>query len=102
MSRGMSSATSDANDEADSAVEQVRALELRLHDPAIRCDGAAVERLLHPDFVEIGASGRVWDKRSLLDSLSADTRSAPAVSELQATRLSADAILVTYQAQRPR
>ena len=102
MSRGMSCATPDTDDEAGSAVEQVRALELQLHDPAVRCDRAAAERLLHPDFLEIGASGRMWDKRSILDSLTADTRSAPAVSELQAKWLSADTILVTYRAQRPR
>jgi ribonuclease HI len=101
ISRGMSSEPPDADGEAGSAVEQVRSLELQLLDPAMRRDRAAVERLLHPDFVEIGASGRVWDGHSVLDSLGADTRSAPVVSELQAKWLSPDAILVIYRAQRP-
>lgn len=81
--------------------EHVRALELRLLDPAVRRDRAAVDRLLHPEFVEFGASGRVWDKASVLESLSADTGPSPTVSGLRSERLSGDAVLVTYRAQRP-
>jgi hypothetical protein len=81
--------------------EHVRALELRLLDPAVRRDRAAVDRLLHPEFVEFGASGRVWDKASVLDSLSVDSGPSPVVSDLRSERLSPDAVLVTYRAQRP-
>jgi hypothetical protein len=30
-------------------------------------DPAEIERLLHPELVEFGASGRVWDRASILD-----------------------------------
>jgi hypothetical protein len=60
----------------------------------------AVEGLLHPDFVEIGASGRVWDKASVLDSVSAESRPAPVVSDLHAEWMTADAMLVTCRARQ--
>jgi ketosteroid isomerase-like protein len=101
ISRFVPSANPGVDADAGGAAEQVRALELRLLDPVVRRDRAAVDRLLSPDFVEIGVSGRVWDKRSVLDLLSADTRPPPAVSDLRAEWLSPDAILVTYRAHRP-
>ena len=85
----------------DDPGEQVRALELRLLDPAVRRDRAAVDRLLHPEFLEFGASGRVWDKASVLASLSADSGPSPVVSDLRSERLGPDAMLVTYRARRP-
>ena len=81
--------------------QHVRALELRLLDPAVRRDRGEVDRLLHPDFEEFGASGRVWGKASVLESLSADISPPPVVSGLRSARLSGDAMLVTYRAQRP-
>ena len=43
-------------------LRQVLELELQLLDPAVRGNRVAVEQLLHPDFVEVGASGRIWDR----------------------------------------
>lgn len=79
---------------------EVQALELRLLDPSVRRDAAAVERLLHPHFVEVGVSGRVWDRRSVVAALAADPGEEAVVSELAASSLSADVVLVTYRAGR--
>ena len=40
----------------------VVALELSLLDPQVRRSPERVERLLHPDFREFGASGAAWDR----------------------------------------
>ena len=75
-------------------------LELRLLDPAVRGDRAAVERLLHPDFVEFGASGRVWDRAAVLAALAAEPGAQPEVSELASAELGDGVVLVTYRAAR--
>ena len=47
--------------------------ELLLLDPAVRADLAKVRALLHPDFVEFGASGQIWDAEAIAGSLAADS-----------------------------
>jgi ribonuclease HI len=80
-------------------VAKVCDLELRLLDPEVRRDRAAVARLLHRDFIEFGASGRVWDAASVLQALEDDPGEGTDVSDLTAQRLSPDVVLVTYRAQ---
>ena len=41
-------------------------LEQRLLDPAVRARPDLVAALLHPDFLEYGASGRVWDRAAVV------------------------------------
>lgn len=44
----------------------LKALEIELHQPAIRVDKIRVTELLHPDFIEIGYSGKTWDFETTL------------------------------------
>lgn len=81
----------------DPDVEYVVAAELRLLDPAVRGSRAESAALLDPGFREFGASGRVWDRDSILDMMSAETAPPPSADGLAATRLGPDAILVTYR-----
>ncbi|WP_086832453.1 DUF4440 domain-containing protein [Streptomyces sp. NRRL B-24572] len=53
----------------DSAVAEVIERELQLLSPAVRSSRALSDRLLDPEFVEVGASGRRWDRESMLSSL---------------------------------
>lgn len=43
--------------------------ERELQTAAVRADKKRLTELLAPDFEEIGASGRVWDLRSILGML---------------------------------
>ncbi|MEV5580789.1 DUF4440 domain-containing protein [Streptomyces parvus] len=43
--------------------------ELRLLDPAVRTSRALAARLLDPEFVEVGASGRRWTYEEMLAAL---------------------------------
>jgi hypothetical protein len=83
----------------DPVLARIWSLELRLLDPAVRRQPAEVERLLHPDFYEVGASGRTWDRESIVAALRADPGRAPRVSEVTAHVVAADAVLVTYRAE---
>ncbi len=88
--------------------DQVIASELALLSPAVRRDPAQVQALLDPDFVEVGASGRLWTRAELIAALAeerpaeerpAEERPAEAareVSEFRACALSSDLVLLTY------
>jgi hypothetical protein len=84
--------------ERDTVLGHVRSLELRLLDTAVRREPMEVGRLLHPDFVEVGASGRVWDRESIIAALREDPGRAPRVTALAAHAVATDVVLVTYRA----
>ncbi|MFF9629771.1 nuclear transport factor 2 family protein [Streptomyces fradiae] len=46
--------------------------ELRLLEPAVRASRAEAERLLDPEFTEVGASGRRWTRDAVLAALPGD------------------------------
>ena len=51
---------------------ELLALEERLLDPAVRAVPAQVRALLAPEFVEFGASGRVFDRDAILAMLASE------------------------------
>jgi len=76
--------------------------ELRLLDPSVRAVPARVLELLDPEFTEIGASGRWWDRESILSVTSADAVSpetpepSARVSEMSGTVLAPGLVHLTY------
>lgn len=47
----------------------LQGLEVELHHPGTRCSPARLDALLHPQFHEIGRSGRAYDRETVLGSL---------------------------------
>jgi hypothetical protein len=82
-------------------VADVVANELALLDPATRAWPDAVIGLLHEQFREFGASGRIWQRDGIAAQLAADPGGPVDVEEMRAERLGTDAILLTYLARRP-
>lgn len=73
--------------------------EVRLHEPAVRRDRAAVDALLAPDFVEFGSSGLLWSREEMLDSIAhfeSSTSTRLTVVGMRAQQLAPDLVLVTY------
>lgn len=86
-------------DDPDAAV--VVRLELELLDPAIRADASAVRARLHPEFREVGASGRLWDVGTTAAALAEETGDeAIETSDLEHFRLAPEVILLTYTTRR--
>jgi hypothetical protein len=56
------------SDDENAVAEAIRA-ELLLMDPAVRCSAEEAARLLDPEFVEVGVSGRRWAYEAMLDAL---------------------------------
>ncbi len=83
---------------ADADLFAVRALELRLLDPATRADPAAIDALLHAEFVEFGASGTVWTRRATIDELSSAPPSGPIeFLDMEGRSIGDDAVLLTFR-----
>jgi ribonuclease HI len=56
--------------------------------------------LIHEDFREVGASGRVWDRPSILTMMEKEAAAAPlriVASDMEAVGLAPDVVLVTYE-----
>lgn len=76
--------------------------ELLLLEPAVRADRSRVMQLLHPDFVEFGSSGRVWDRASAVEALAVDPVVSGPPTDLVPVRLSDTVVLVTYRVRDSR
>jgi ribonuclease HI len=84
-----------------SPAEEVAALERELLVRSARGDGARLNELLHPQFVEVGASGRRWTRADMIEALVADPDlGALEVDDVVASVVSDDAVLVTYTTRR--
>jgi hypothetical protein len=83
----------------DGEVERVIGEELALLRPEVRAARGRLEALLDEDFVEIGASGRRWER----DAIIADLLESPAVDVTvanMAARIVANHVaLVTYETE---
>jgi len=84
----------------DATSVELRRLELLLMDPVVRKDRNQIAALLDEDFVEFGASGRVWTRQSILDLLLAESYTAPEMRDFACRALAPDIVLVTYLAVR--
>jgi len=81
--------------------ELLQELEARLMDPAVRTDAARVDALLTDDFMEIGSSGRTFNKRETIADLGSERSwEPPVVGEFSVAMLSAEIGLVTYRTSR--
>jgi hypothetical protein len=95
----MSAAFHSENQQED---QQLTALlhhyEQNLLDPSVRCDSAQVAALLAEDFIEIGASGRIWTRAAILDLLATESYIPPSIEDFRCTLLAENVALVTYRA----
>ncbi|MGY1633019.1 DUF4440 domain-containing protein [Geodermatophilus sp. SYSU D01186] len=84
-------------DHVDADTAAVVERERLLLRPDVRADPHEVEGLLHPDFQEFGASGRVWDRATIIDALVADPAVPGAAEGFAPVRLAEDVVLLTYR-----
>jgi ribonuclease HI len=75
----------------------VEALERELALPDTRSDIGRTGVLLHPDFMEIGSSGRVWTRDAMMMALEEDPGHHTELEILGADRIGAGAVLLTYR-----
>lgn len=86
-----------------SDLEEIRSLEEALHRPEIRRSREAVEDLLAEGFMEFGASGRVYERATIIDQLAEqgdDNDGELLASNYALKPISNDAVLLTYETER--
>ena len=80
---------------------ELLALEERLLDPAVRAVPGEVRALLAPEFIEFGASGRVFDRDAILAMLAAEPpRVALQARGFKVRLLAPGAALTTWRVRR--
>jgi ribonuclease HI len=75
----------------------VEELERELLGPLVRGDIGRTAVLLHPDFMEIGSSGRVWTRDAMMMALEEDPGERTDIEILGADRIGTSAVLLTYR-----
>ena len=80
---------------------ELRGYEERILDPAVRADPAQIRALLAPEFVEFGASGRVFDREGIVATLAAEgPRGAHQAHGFKLRLLAPGAALTTWRVKR--
>lgn len=76
----------------------LRALEVELHHPGVPCSPQRLRELLHPQFHEVGRSGRPYDLETVVRFL-ASQQPPPDVwsGNFAVAALGHDAVLLTYE-----
>lgn len=77
----------------------VEALERELLQPETRADLGRTGVLLHPEFTEIGSSGRLWTRDEVIMALEENPGPHAALETLAADRIGPDAVLLTYRSR---
>jgi hypothetical protein len=85
---------------AEDVSSHLRRLEEALLDPGVRSDRTRVGELLADDFVEFGASGRIWKRDEILELLAGETPEPIAMADYACALLADDVALITYRAWR--
>ncbi|WP_313929343.1 DUF4440 domain-containing protein [Pseudoxanthomonas sp.] len=82
----------------DSLLAELIALETELHHPGAICMRERLERLLHPDFHEVGRSGARYTRQTVIDFLATRTRAPQVVaSEHRLESLASDIALLHFR-----
>jgi hypothetical protein len=84
----------------------LRALEESLLQPPVRSSTDQVTSLIADEFIEIGSSGRVYDKAQIVAALAEEPKQGPTAgpiaSDFAIVLLAEGVALVTYQTDRRR
>jgi ribonuclease HI len=79
----------------ESDTEVVSRLERELLEPGVRSDASRVAAILHPDFEEIGLSGRLWGRDAIVQALAAEEPQSVDLEVLGTESLTPETILLT-------
>ena len=82
----------------DHLLQDLQTLEVELHHPGVRCSRERLEELLHPEFHEVGRSGRPYSRKAIVDFLAAQESQPAVVSEaFSVSELSPGVALLNYR-----
>nr|WP_202439380.1 MULTISPECIES: nuclear transport factor 2 family protein [unclassified Streptomyces] len=71
-------------------------------DPVVRASADLLVALLHPEFREIGSSGRLWNRETIIAALTADDAPSPGpltASRMRGEELCSDLVHLTFDTE---
>jgi hypothetical protein len=81
-----------------SLLQELQTLEVELHHPGVRCSRERLEQLLHPEFHEVGRSGRSYNRETIVNFLAAqESQPVIASEEFSVSVLGHGVALLTYR-----
>ena len=81
-----------------SLLQELQALEIELHHPGVRCSRERLGQLLHPQFHEIGRSGRAYNRETIVNFLATQETKPVVVSDtFSVAELGPGVALLTYR-----
>lgn len=86
---------------SDQGLDDVIHAELDLLRPVVRACRSSVALLLAEDFVEIGASGRRWEREAIMAELTASPEVESKVTAMSVRRVADHVALVEYETTTP-
>ena len=78
--------------------ETIRPLEERLLQTSVQGSEQEISKLLADEFIECGSSGRIFDKKRIIESLQSEGLVEIFLSDFEAKSLASGVILATYRA----
>lgn len=79
---------------------QIRELELLLLDPSLRKSKQKLNELIDDEFIEIGVSGKIYNKQDILDSLPYENANKFKAYNFKFTEISNKVILIIYETEK--
>jgi hypothetical protein len=80
--------------------EMIRELEERLLQPEIRRAAEQVDALMADEFMEIGSSGKLYDKAQIMAALEAETGELFSLEDFHVRELAPGVVLAIYRTSR--
>ena len=80
--------------------EQIKALETALLRQEVRASASSLSELIDEDFFELGVSGTLWNKQTVIAALKNESFSERTISDFRLKRLAADVVLAVYRCHR--
>ncbi len=78
----------------------IKALELELLQPEVRKSKIRLNELIADNFLEVGASGKNYNKQDILDQLPGQSEIKFSMQDFNAIDISPDTILATYKVEK--
>ena len=83
---------------SDEIFNDVIGRELSILNPMVRRNENSLRQLIHPDFIEFGASGKIWDLDSIVEVLINESGEINApTQDIEASEIDSNTILITYK-----
>lgn len=80
--------------------ELIKALEIELLQPEVRKSKDRLNELIADQFIEIGESGKQYNKQDILDALPKQSGIKFSPKDFKATEISSNVVLATFQLEK--